>query len=147
MAGGRPPKYKDEYPKQAEVMCKLGAVNADLADAFEVSERTIERWSVEHEEFCRALRVGKEEPDQKVVRALYHRAIGYSHPDVDIRVLNGEIVKTPITKHYPPDTKAALAWVFNRMHDEWHPHPDGSQSQDKEPVVIQIVNPNAESDS
>ena len=125
MPAGRPPKYKKEFAKQAGKLCELGATNRVLADFFEVSERTIERWTAENEQFCRALRVGKEPADDKVERALYERALGYSHPDIDIRVIDGQIVETPITKHYPPDTKAALAWLYNRRGEKWHPKPEG----------------------
>lgn len=121
---GRPTKYKKEFARQAEKLCELGATNRVLADFFDVSERTIERWTSENEVFCRALRVGKEPADNKVERSLYERALGYSHQDIDIRVINGEIVKTPIIKHYPPDTKAALAWLYNRRPDNWHPKPE-----------------------
>lgn len=129
MPAGRPPKYKKEFAKQAEKLCELGATNRVLADFFEVSERTIERWTAENAAFCRALRVGKEPADDKVERALYERALGYSHPDIDIRVIEGQIVETPITKHYPPDAKAALAWLYNRRGEKWHPKPEEAEGE------------------
>jgi ssDNA-binding replication factor A large subunit len=62
---------------------------------------------------------------------LVERAMGYSHPDVDIRTIsvgNGfsEIVKTPIIKHYPPDTAAASLWLRNRQPDKWRDKPEVS---------------------
>lgn len=30
---------------------------------------------------------------------LFDKAVGYSHPDVDIRVIDGVIVKTELVKH------------------------------------------------
>jgi hypothetical protein len=52
-------------------MCKLGATNADLAEAFGVSTRTIWRWRSNNREFCQALRIGKGPADDRVERALY----------------------------------------------------------------------------
>ena len=42
--------------------------------------------------------------DANVADRLYQRAMGYEAPDVDIRVVGGEIIQTPLTKYYPPDT-------------------------------------------
>jgi len=125
---GQNTTYKKEHNKIAEKMCELGATDIDLADAFQVDVRTIHRWKLRHKAFCHSLKLGKDMPNLQVERALYHRAIGYSHPDQDIRVVNGEIVITPIVKHYPPDTKAALAWSYNRMSDRWHPQPDSDKA-------------------
>lgn len=135
----RPTKYKTEYVSIARKMCEMGATLADLSEAFEVSISTISLWSVQHEEFSAALRIGREPSDDKVERSLYERAIGYSHPDTDIRVVNGEIVKTEIIKHYPPDTKAALAWLYNRRSTNWHPLPD--MPTDGKEIIINIVKP------
>jgi hypothetical protein len=102
-------------------MCQLGATDTDLARAFKVSESTISMWKVTHAEFSEALTLGKDCPNDRVEASLYHRAIGYSHVEDDIRVINNEIVITKTRKHYPPDTKAALAWLYNRRPDKWHP--------------------------
>lgn len=122
----RPTKYKSEYVKIAKKMCELGATIPDLAESFDVANSTIHLWAVNHKSFSEALRIGREPADDKVERAVYERAIGYSHPDVDIRVIENKIVQTPIIKHYPPDMKAALAWLYNRKKDNWHPNPEQS---------------------
>ena len=49
--------------------------------------------------------------------AVCSRANGYEHDEVDIRVVSGEIVQTPIRKYYPPDTTAAIFWLKNRRPD------------------------------
>lgn len=115
----RPTKYKAEFVAQAEKLCKLGATDAEIADFFEVDVRTLYRWKGEHAEFCHALKSGKTEADDRVERSLFSRAIGYEHEEVDIRVINQAIVKTPIRKYYPPDTTAAIFWLKNRRPDEW----------------------------
>lgn len=117
--GGRPSRYKDEYAAWAEKLTKLGATDADLADAFEVSEQTIGQWKKAHVEFSLSLKRGKHFADAEVANKLFHRATGYEHPEDDIRAVNGEIVITPTIKRYPPDTTAAIFWLKNRRPDEW----------------------------
>lgn len=119
MAGGRPSKYKPEFVTQAQKLVQLGATDAELADFFEVTISTISLWKVKHEEFSEALKLGKEVADKRVEEALYNRAMGYSHEETDIRVVDGAVVMTPMIKHYPPDTTAAIFWLKNRKPGEW----------------------------
>ena len=116
---GRPPKYQDDFARQAERLCKLGATDKDLAEFFKVTTVTIWRWRSEHEEFCNALRVGKGFPDERVVRSLYQRAIGYSFDSEKIMQHNGEAVRVPYTEHVAPDPVACKMWLINRMPNEW----------------------------
>lgn len=116
---GRPSKYRPEFVEQAAKLCNLGATDIEIADFFEVDVRTLYRWKGEHEDFCQALRVAKEVADKRVERSLFARANGYEHDEVDIRVVGGEIVQTPIRKFYPPDTTAAIFWLKNRQPGEW----------------------------
>lgn len=118
-AGGRPTKYRPEHCAQAEKLCRLGATDIEIADFLEVDVRTLYRWKGEHEEFCQALKAGKEVSDERVERSLFARANGYEHEEVDIRVVDKEIVQTAIRKYYPPDTTAAIFWLKNRRPDLW----------------------------
>lgn len=115
----RPSKFKPEFVAQAEKLCKLGATDLEIADFFEVDVRTIHRWKGEHDEFCHALKNGKEVADERVERSLFARANGYEHDEIDIRVVGGDIVQTPIRKFYPPDTTACIFWLKNRRPAEW----------------------------
>lgn len=119
MGAGRPSKYKVEYAEQAYKYCLLGADDAKLALLFDVAESTINLWKKEHEEFSESVKKGKDIADAEVAAALYHRAKGYSHKDVHIANFQGEVIITPITKYYPPDTGAAMAWLKNRQPDKW----------------------------
>lgn len=116
---GRPTKYKAEYAKQAAKLCSLGATDAQLADFFEVAVSTVALWKVQHRPFSDAIRVPKAQADARVEESLYKRALGYEHDESDIRVIEGALVITPIRKHYPPDTAAAIFWLKNRKKDEW----------------------------
>lgn len=116
---GRPTKYKPEYAKQAYKLCLLGATDKGIANYFEVDEATINRWKLEFPEFCESLKEGKEEADAIVASSLFHRATGYSHPDTDIKIYKGKVIKTELIKHYPPDSTAAIFWLKNRNPEKW----------------------------
>lgn len=116
---GRPSSYKPEYAEQAIKLCRLGATDVELADFFKVDRTTIWRWSNQHEEFCNALKTGKEAADERVAHSLYHRAIGYTFDSVKIFNANGVILEAPYREHAPPDTTAAIFWLKNRRPDEW----------------------------
>lgn len=140
----RPSKYKPEFVKQAEKLCALGATDIELADFFEVSVATLYRWKNEHEEFCEALKVSKEIADDRVERSLFARANGYEHDEVDIRVVGGEVVQTPIRKFYPPDTTACIFWLKNRRPDLWRDKVEQDVKHSGEvfqKVVREIVRP------
>lgn len=116
---GRPSSYRAEYAEQAYKFCLLGASDERLAELFGVVVSTIYEWKNAFPEFSEALRAGKEVADAEIAHSLFHRAKGYSHPEDDIRALNGEIVITPTVKHYPPDTGAATLWLKNRQPKVW----------------------------
>jgi hypothetical protein len=137
----RPTKYKPEYAKQAAKLCEMGATDKELADFFEVSESTLNLWKLRHERFSESLKLGKEPANEKVKRSLYHRAVGYSHPEDDIRVVSGEIVITPTTKHYPPDTTACIFFLKNRLPEEFRANPEESP-QEASGKVIEVVRAN-----
>lgn len=111
---GRPTDYKDEYCEQVEKLCRLGATDKEIADFFDVVESTINLWKLEHSKFSESIKKGKIVADAEVANSLYHRAKGYQHPDVDIKVIEGKIVMTSLIKYYPPDTVAGIFWLKNR---------------------------------
>ena len=115
----RPSKYKKEYAELAKNYRLLGATDAQMAKYCGVTENTLNNWKKDHVEFLHALKEGKEDADAKVANSLYNRALGYSHPDIDIKVVNGDIVQTDIIKHYPPDTTSCIFWLKNRDPENW----------------------------
>lgn len=116
---GRPTLYKEEYAEQARKLCLLGSTDKELAEFFEVNEDTVHEWKKVHENFSESIKKGKAQADANVADRLYQRAMGYEHPEVDIRVVNQEIIQTPITKVYAPDPTAAIFWLKNRQRAKW----------------------------
>jgi hypothetical protein len=147
MPGGRPTKYKTEYAEQAYKLCLLGAGDQRLADFFEVDVSTVNKWKLDHPEFSESLKEGKDIADSNVGKSLYQRAVGYSHPDVDIKVIDGEIVVTDLVKHYPPDTTAAIFWLKNRQKDKWRDQSAIDHTTKGQPIEVNTVNYAASPDS
>jgi hypothetical protein len=142
----RPTKYKAEFATQAEKLCKLGATDDELAEFFEVAVTTIDNWKRDHKPFLGAIKKGKTLADAEVANKLFHRATGYGHADVDIRVIDNQIVQTQLIKHYPPDTAAAIFWLKNRQKAKWRDKIDhGLEGPNGGPIdhslTIQFVKP------
>lgn len=116
---GRPTKYQESYNIQAFKLCLLGATDKEIADFFEVNEDTVHEWKKVYPNFSESIKAGKDEADANVGHSLYQRALGYSHPEVDIRVIGSEIVQTDIVKHYPPDPTSMIFWLKNRQKTKW----------------------------
>lgn len=138
MSGGRPTKYRDEYPAIAKAMCRMGATLPDLANEFEVNVCTIKLWMATHEAFSAAVKIGKEPADNKVEMSLYSRAVGYSITETVVKVVNNELVKEEIIKNYPPDPASMIFWLRNRKPKDWRAKQEESVESDK--VFDGIVN-------
>lgn len=119
MPAGRPSEYQEEFAGQAAKLCQLGATDYELADFFEVNTATIYRWKNTFPEFCEAVVVGKEKADDRVERALYNRAVGYSFESEKVFQFQGEVVRADLVEHVPPDAGAAMNWLKNRRGDKW----------------------------
>jgi len=134
MPAGRPEgsdEYLAEYAGQAEKLSLLGATDAEIADFFGKSVRTIHRWKHTHEDFCHSLKVGKEMADARVERSLYQKATGYDFVEEQaIKIKTGqyeeEVEVVEVLKHAPSDTTAAIFWLKNRRSEQWRDKPEGS---------------------
>lgn len=138
--GGRPTAYRDEYAAQAEKLCRLGATDMELADFFGVDTRTIYRWKNVHEAFCQAVKVGKDKADERVERALYNRAVGYSYESEKVFQFQGAVVRAPIVEHVPPDPGAAFNWLKNRKPEEWRDKSEHELSGKDGAPLVPVIN-------
>ncbi len=119
MPAGAPTKFKDEFNEQVEKLCKLGATDDEIADFFNVDVSTINNWKISHPEFLESIKAGKILADSNVADRLYQRALGFEHDSEEIKVADGEIIRVPVRKIYPPDSTAAIFWLKNRRAKEW----------------------------
>jgi hypothetical protein len=140
--GGRPSSYLPEYTRQVLVLCAYGATDQELAEFFQVSTRTINRWKITHPEFADAIRRGKDSADDRVQDSLYHRAMGIeyereqpmklkkvTYDDKGKKVSEEERIEVVMVKEViPADTTALIFWLKNRRPDKWrdvHKHEHG----------------------
>lgn len=117
-------KFRPEYIDVAREMCRLGATDIEVARGLSISLSCLWRWQSEHEDFFRAFLEGKDHCDDRVERAMYHRAVGYSFPAVKIFNNQGVPVVVPYIEHVPPDVGAQSRWLKHRRKDDW-----GDQNQ------------------
>jgi transposase-like protein len=124
VTAGRPTDYDEKFAAQASKLCELGATDDELADFFEVHRSTIYRWKHEHQEFCDAIKSGKEVADERVERSLYQKATGYNVTEevavkVKLEQYREGVEVVQVDKHVPADTTAAIFWLKNRRKDNW----------------------------
>jgi hypothetical protein len=112
-------KYRPEYANFAREMCRLGATDIEVARGLGISLSCLWRWQSKYDDFFRAFLEGKEHCDDRVERALYHRAVGYSYPAVKIFNNQGQPLVVPYIEHIPPDVGAASKWLKSRRKEKW----------------------------
>jgi hypothetical protein len=116
---GRPALYRSRFAEQAEKLCQLGAIDKELADFFNVSMVTIWKWQSRHPEFFAALRRGKATANERVERALYSMATGYSYDSEKLFLHGGKVIRAPTIEHVPPSDTACIFWLKNRDPKRW----------------------------
>lgn len=140
---GRPTKFDPEYVEQAYKLALLGATDKQIADFFDVTEKTLNNWKHEYPDFLQSLKAGKLSADGKVASSLFHRANGYSHPAVKIHWdKDGTEYRADFTERYPPDTTAAIFWLKNRQPALWRDKTENTHQlvdEDQQPVSLQDI--------
>jgi hypothetical protein len=118
---GRPTSFKTKFVAQAERLAARGLTDSEIADFFEVTVRTLQRWKHDHPDFCRSLKTGKDEADTRVERALYQRAVGFEHDSVKIFLPAGAEgpVYARFREYIPPDPTSCIFWLKNRRPKSW----------------------------
>ena len=99
----------------------MGATDEELADFLEVNRSSIQRWRVAHPAFHKAMLDGKEKADDRVVRALYSKALGYEYEEA-VTTADADGVVSEIkthSKHQASDNTAMIFWLKNRRPGEW----------------------------
>lgn len=118
-------KYVKGREEAVKAAAKNGATNEDLAKLLGCGLTTVKKIKKNYPEFARLVKDGKEVADNLVENALFKRATGYDYEETTTEVRldkNGTGQTTyvrKVKKHVPPETAAALAWLFNRRPQEW----------------------------
>lgn len=135
----RPTKYKAEFAKQAAKLAAIGATDREIADFFEVDERTINRWKSSNDAFCQSLKVGKAESDDRVEQSLYRRAVGYSFEGEKVFHFQGRITRAECVEHVAPDVTACIFWLKNRRPEQWRDKPEGVGGDIQSDALMQAL--------
>lgn len=142
--GGAPSKWKDEFIEQAGKLALLGLIDEELAEFFNVSKATLNNWKKNKPGFLDSLKKNKTLADADMAVALFKRGTGYSHPETKVFCVEGEIITKEITKHHPPDTGAAMAFLKNRQRKLWRDKPIAEDGNEQPiPIQVQIVREDA----
>lgn len=126
--GGRPSAFRPEFVEQARKLARIGAIDRQIAEFFDVSVRTIHYWKIDHPEFAEALKLGKEQADDLVEQSLFRKATGYSFDAVKIMSYEGDPIVVDYVEHVPPSDQAAMFWLKNRRPEQWKDKVDHQHS-------------------
>lgn len=97
-----------------------GATIKEIYERMGVDKRTFNTWRKKCPKLADALDTSKEIAIVRVENALFKRAVGYDYNEVTRELVEGEMrVTKVVTKHVPGDTKAMLAFLFNRNSQNW----------------------------
>lgn len=118
-------KYVIGREEAIKAAAKKGATNENLATLLGCGLTTIKKLKKDYPLFADLLKTGREIADNLVENALFKRATGYDYEEVvtEVRLNHDGTGQTTFVKktrkHVPPETAAALAWLFNRRPKDW----------------------------
>lgn len=113
-------KYSPKLARFVNRLAKLGLTHPQMADVLGVAESTFYKWKAERADFRTALQMGMAVADARVTDSMYRAACGYTHEEEVIRVLaDGQVVRVPTLKHYPPNPNLIMFWLKNRQPELW----------------------------
>lgn len=112
-------KFRHRYIDLARLLMSHGATEQELAAELDVTVATLRRWKATNLLFADACKFGEDAALERVKQAMYHRAIGYSHPATKILVVDKAVEEVEYTQHYPPDTQAGQYILNNRDPARW----------------------------
>lgn len=114
------PSVLTEFVKEKIVQLVLEKkTNAQICEIIGINPKTLGEWQKRDQELRITIKEAKARVDTIVEDTLIHRALGYSHPEEKIMVINDQIVRVETTKHYPPDTASMIFWLKNRQPEKW----------------------------
>lgn len=97
-------------------------------------------WYRESEEMRKACAIAKDIADMTVEDALYRRAVGYDYWEETWELVEGEVMLTrKFKKHMPPDTKAIMQWLFNRLPAVWRAQQEPLESTQYTETIQNIL--------
>lgn len=120
---------------------RQGVPLTEIADKYVgVSRTAFFGWYRQSDELRKACSVSLEAANMSVEESLLKRATGYYYEEESYELIEGKLVLTKKYKRYlPPDTKAILSWLYNRMPQRWRAVQESVDSTQYTEAVKQIV--------
>lgn len=115
---GRPSKLSRISLEQVEKLAGYALKDTEIADILGICKASLNNYK-QTPKFLDSLKRGKARADNYVVGSLFHRAIGYTHKEVQLFCYKGKVIQAKIMKHYPPDPTAMIFWLKNRKPGDW----------------------------
>ena len=85
-----------------------------------ISGRAFQKWRNESQRMQEAVLAAKEVSNLSVEEALLQRATGYDYWEETHELVEGQLVLTKkVKKHVPPDVKAIMHYLYNRLPNRW----------------------------
>lgn len=85
-----------------------------------ISMTGFRNWCRESDELKRVLRQSQDVANMTAEESLLKRACGYDYVEQTYDLIEGELrLAHEYHRHMPPDTKALLAWLYNRCPEKW----------------------------
>ena len=116
---GRPSIFSETVASKIIELGGEGKTDKQICEITGIGATTLDRWKREKENLRWALNKAKAAADELVEASLFHRALGYSHPEEKIFCSEGIVTRVETTQHYPPDATSAIFWLKNRKPKEW----------------------------
>lgn len=120
---------------------RQGVPLTEIADKYVgVSRTAFFGWYRQSDELRKACSVSLEAANMSVEESLLKRATGYYYEEESYELVEGQMILTKRYKKYlPPDTKAILSWLYNRMPQRWRAVQESVDSTQYTEAVKQIV--------
>lgn len=116
---GRPSIFSEIVAQKMVSLFEQGKTEDQVAKIIGVTTTTLRNWKSGKQAFLWSVNEAKLKADEMVEASLYHRAIGYSHPEEKVFCNQGVVTTHMTEKHYPPEPTAAIYWLNNRNPNKW----------------------------
>jgi hypothetical protein len=129
-------------PEKVAIIARLAALGYlanEIADILGVTRMTMWRWRAMEPGVSKALSIGHESANARVELSVYQMAIGYDREEEEIKVIDGEVVRVPVTRYYPPNPTAAAFWARHKMGWGEDAPPPNPADEPSKPVEVRQV--------
>lgn len=128
-----------EFAGMAKKIYELGGTVSDLAEAFNVSIETIDKWRKEQKDFVQACKQGAGKANSEVQRRVFKMAIGYEYVVEEVRFYQGRVHIVKYCKHVPADLRAAKVWLLNRYSKNWADKPEPEKEESDLALLLKQI--------